>query len=255
MNPRAFAGGWRAALAAAAVVSAARPLLRVGPAPGRPATLEELVARRAAFLTEYQNAAYAGRYTALVERVAAREREVAPGSSRLAEAVARAHFKLLAYKDEYEVARLYTNGELERQLEREFEGGYSLTVHLAPQFLPGFLAPRDGRTGRIRKWEIPAALILPVFRGMARLRFLRGTPFDPFGWTAHRRLERELVRAYEARVAELVAGLAAGNLDLAAQIAGLPEQIRGFDTVKEQSLAQVREKEQELLAAFRALTP
>jgi indolepyruvate ferredoxin oxidoreductase len=255
MNKRAFAWGRLAALDAAAVEAAARPLLREAPAPGRPATLEELVARRAAFLTEYQNAAYAGRYAALVERVAAREREIARGSSRLAETVARAHFKLLAYKDEYEVARLYTNGELERQLEREFEGRYSLSVHLAPQFLPGFLAPRDGRTGRVRKWEIPARLILPAFRVMARLRFLRGTPFDPFGWTAHRRLERELVAGYEARIAELVAGLSAGNLDLAAQIAALPEQIRGFDTVKEQSLAQVREKEQELLAAFRALTP
>jgi indolepyruvate ferredoxin oxidoreductase len=254
MNKRAFAWGRLAAFDPAAVEAAARPLLREAPAPERQVPLEELVARRAAFLTEYQNAAYARRYAALVERVAARERAIAPGSSRLAEAVARADFKLLAYKDEYEVARLYTNGELERQIELEFEGGYALSVHLAPQFLPGFLAPRDGRTGRVRKWEIPAWLILPIFRVMARLRFLRGTPFDPFGWTAHRRLERELATGYEARIAELLAGLSAGNLDLASQIAGLPEQIRGFDTVKEQSLAQVREKEQELLAAFRALT-
>ncbi len=254
MNRRAFAWGRLAAHDLAAVERAARPLLRER-APEREATLEEIVARRAAFLTDYQNAAYAKRYAVLVERVAAREREVAPGSTRLAEAVAHAWFKLLAYKDEYEVARLYTNGELERQLEREFEGDYRLSVHLAPQFLPGFLAPRDPETGRIRKWAIPGAIMFPAFRVMAALRFLRGTPFDPFGRTLHRRLERKLIEEYEARTSELLAALCPGNLDVAVEIGSLPEQIRGFDTVKERSLAQVREKEKELLAGFRLRAP
>jgi indolepyruvate ferredoxin oxidoreductase len=252
MNKLALAWGRLAALDPAAIEAAARPLLREAPA-ADPA-LDEIVARRTAFLTDYQNAAYARRYSALVERVAAREREIAPGSTRLAEAVARADFKLLACKDEYEVARLYTNGDLQRQLERELEGDYALSVHLAPQFLPGFLAPRDPRTGRVRKWELPAWLVFPAFRAIAALRGLRGTPFDPFGWTAHRRLERRLVGEYEARVAELLGALAPGNLDVAVEIAGLPEQIRGFDVVKERSLAHVREKEKELLAAFRLRT-
>ena len=152
------------------------------------------------------------------------------------------------------MARLYTNGDLQRQLEREFEGDYALSVHLAPQFLPGFLAPRDPRTGRVRKWEIPAWIMFPAFRVMAALRGLRGTPFDPFGRTEHRRLERRLVDEYEARIAEILGALSPGNLEVAVEIAALPEQIRGFDTVKERSLAQVREKEQELLAAFHLRT-
>jgi indolepyruvate ferredoxin oxidoreductase len=252
MNKLAFAWGRLAAFDLAAVEAAARPLLREAPAPGRDASLGEIVARRSAFLTEYQNAAYARRYAALVERVAAREKEIARDGSRLAEAVARSYFKLLAYKDEYEVARLYTSGSLESQLEREFEGDYRLSVHLAPQFLPNLLAPRDPRTGRVRKWEIPGWLMLPAFRAMAALRFLRGTPFDPFGRTAHRRLERRLVEEYEARIQQLLASLTRENREVAVEIAGLPEQIRGFDTVKERSIEQVREKEQELLAAFGA---
>jgi indolepyruvate ferredoxin oxidoreductase len=253
MNKLAFAWGRLAAFDPAALEAVARPALRES-APGRDASLEEVVARRSALLEQYQDAAYARRYAGLVERVAAREAEVAPGSARLAGAVARSYAKLLAYKDEYEVARLYTNGDLERQLEREFEGGWSLSVHLAPQFLPGFLAPRDARTGRVQKWELPGWLVLPGFRVLAALRFLRGTPFDPFGRTAHRRLERRLVGEYEARIGELLAGLSPENLESAVAIANLPEQIRGFDTVKEQSLAQVRDKERELLAAFAAQT-
>jgi indolepyruvate ferredoxin oxidoreductase len=252
MNKLAFAWGRLAAFDLAAVEAAARPLLREAPAPGRDSTLEEIVARRSAFLTEYQNQAYARRYAGLVEHVAAREKQIAPDGSRLAETVARAYFKLLAYKDEYEVARLYTSGSLESQLEREFEGDYRLSVHLAPQFLPNLLAPRDPRTGRVRKWEIPGWLMLPAFRAMAALRFLRGTPFDPFGRTAHRRLERSLVEEYEARIQQLLASLTRENREVAVEIAGLPEQIRGFDTVKERSIEQVREKEQELLAAFGA---
>jgi indolepyruvate ferredoxin oxidoreductase len=251
MNKLAFAWGRLAAFDPAAVEAAARPLLREAPAASE-ATLAAIVARRSELLEAYQDAAYARRYAAFVERVAACEAEVAPGSARLAGAVARGYAKLLAYKDEYEVARLYTNGELERQLEREFEGGWSLSVHLAPQFLPAFLAPRDARTGRVRKWELPGWLVLPGFRVLAKLRFLRGTPFDPFGRTAHRRLERRLPEEYAATIEGLLASLRPENLEVAVAIAELPDRIRGIDTVKERSLAQVREKEQELLASFRA---
>ena len=183
-NLRALAWGRLAAHDFAAVERAARPGLR--PAETAPATaLEAIVARRVEFLTAYQNAAYARRYAELVERAAACERERTPGASGLAEAVARYYFKLLAYKDEYEVARLWTDGSFRQQLEREFESWERIELHLAPQIAN----PRDPDTGRARKWILGPW----VFRGLACSRSsssCAATPLDPFGWTAHRRRER-----------------------------------------------------------------
>jgi indolepyruvate ferredoxin oxidoreductase len=247
MNRRALAWGRLAAHDLAAVEEAARPALRASQAQAPARALEEVVERRVELLLGYQGARLARRYRALVERVAARERERAPGREGLALAVARSYAKLLAYKDEYEVARLYTDGEFARQLAAEFEGGYRLQIHLAP---PWSLNPRDPLTGRHRKWTI-GAWIFPLLRLLARGRILRGTPFDPFGWTAHRRLERQLVRDYETRVDELLEGLSPESFDLAVEIARIPELVRGFDSVKEEQLAHARAKEQELLAAFR----
>jgi len=226
------------------VERAARPGLRAEPAAA--ATLEELIAHRVDFLTRYQDARYARRYQEQIARVAARERERTPGRDGLARAVARYYAKLLAYKDEYEVARLFTDGSFRAQLEREFEGDYRLEIHLAPQIGN----PRDRDTGRARKlalgsWAFPALALL------ARFRFLRGTPFDPFGWTAHRRRERALVREYEATLEELLAGISPETHELAVAIASLPEQIRGFDLVKERHLAEAAARQAELLASFR----
>jgi indolepyruvate ferredoxin oxidoreductase len=214
-------------------------------------TLDEIVAHRTELLTRYQDAQYAARYRALVARVADREKAVAPGSDTLARAVARHYAKLLAYKDEYEVARLYTDGSFAAQVAREFEGEVRLQLHLSPQFLPAWLAPRDPETGHVRKWRIPTALIFPFFRALRPLVQLRGTPLDPFGWTAHRRFERRLVAEYEATVAELLDGLCAENLPVAVEIASLPEHVRGFDDVKERQHEAARAKQAELLAAFR----
>jgi len=244
-NKRALAWGRLAAHDLAAVERVARPALRPAAA-GRASSLDEVVARRVAFLTGYQDAALARRYAALVERAAARERERAPGRSGLALAVARYYAKLLAYKDEYEVARLYSDGSFRAQLEREFEGDYRLEIHLAPQIAN----PRDPDTGRARK----LALGPWMFRAlalMARFRFLRGTPLDPFGWTAHRRRERALIREYEATLEELLAGLSPETHELAVAIASLPEQIRGFDLVKERHLVDAQAKQAELLAGLR----
>jgi indolepyruvate ferredoxin oxidoreductase len=249
-NLRAFAWGRLAAHDRAAVDAAAKPLLE-GRAEPETRTLDALVAHRADFLGAYQSAAWAQRYRDFVARVAARERSLGDGRDDLARAVARYLFKLMAYKDEYEVARLYTDGSFRRQLEREFEGDYRLRIHLSPQFLPGFLAPRDPETGRVKKWSIPAPLMLAGFRVLAALRRLRGTPFDVFGWGAHRRLERRLIDEYRQTVEELLEGLSAENRPLAVEIASLPEHVRGFDSVKERHLAEVREKERELLAAYR----
>jgi indolepyruvate ferredoxin oxidoreductase len=251
MNRRALAWGRLLAHDPAAVERITAPLLRGG-APDAPAqTLDALVAHRSALLTAYQDARYAERYRAFVARVAERERAVAPGSDALARAVAHAYAKLLAYKDEYEVARLYTDGSFAAQLAREFEGEVRLQLHLSPQFLPAWLAPRDPETGHVRKWRIPTALIFPFFRALRPLKRLRGTPLDPFGWTRHRRFERRLVAEYEATVAELLDGLGRENLATAALIASLPEHVRGFDDVKERQAEAARAKQAELLAAFR----
>jgi indolepyruvate ferredoxin oxidoreductase len=253
-NKRALAWGRLAAHDLAAVQRAAQPPSR-GSAPPEADTLEALIERRAAFLTQYQDAAYAARYRALVERVAARERAVTgePRELPLATAVAQSYAKLLAVKDEYEVARLYTDGEFRKQIESEFEGDYRIELHLAPPRMPvidWFLDRKEASTGRTKKIAF-GSWIFAFLGVLARFKFLRGTPFDPFGRVAHRRLERQLARDYEARVEELVDGLSRDNLDVAVEIAKLPEHVRGFESVKERALEAARAKEEELLASFR----
>jgi indolepyruvate ferredoxin oxidoreductase len=251
MNRRALAWGRLLAHDPAAVEQIVKPLLRGGAGAPLATTLDEIVAHRTELLTRYQDAKYAERYRSLVARVAEREKAASPGSDALARAVARGYAKLLAYKDEYEVARLYTDGSFAAQVAREFEGEVRLQLHLSPQFLPAWLAPRDPETGHVRKWRIPTRLIFPFFRALRPLRRLRGTPFDPFGWTAHRRWERRLIAEYEGTVAELVDGLTPENLPTALEIASLPEHVRGFDDVKERQHEEARHKQSELLAAFR----
>jgi indolepyruvate ferredoxin oxidoreductase len=209
-------------------------------------SLDELVARRVAFLTGYQDARYAKRYADLVARVRQVESERAPGSTDLAEAVVRYAFKLMAYKDEYEVARLYTSGEFRRRLEQQFEGDYTLRFHLAPPLL----ARKDAQ-GHLVKREF-GPWVFTAFRVLAKLRFLRGSPLDVFGYTAERRGERALVGRYFATVERLLDGLDAGNAALAAQIASVPEDIRGYGHVKEAHLAAARRRESALLARWQA---
>jgi indolepyruvate ferredoxin oxidoreductase len=243
MNRRALAWGRLAAVDLEAVRRAAGAAL---PAPPAERSLEALVAHRAELLTGYQDARYAARYRALVERVAERERAVCGEPLRLAPAVARYAYKLMAYKDEYEVARLWSDGSFRARLEREFESWDTVRLHLAPQLFN----PRDRDTGRARKWEL-GPWALRAMGLLARFRFLRGTPFDPFGWTAHRRLERQLVREYEAVVEELLARLRPETRELSVRIASVPESIRGFDLVKERHLEQARARQAELLAELR----
>ncbi len=202
---------------------------------------------RERFLAGYQNAAYAARYRALVERVAAAEARLAPGRGELVAAVTRYYFKLLAYKDEYEVARLHAGAEFGQLLAATFAGRFRLRFHLAP---PG-LARRDPASGEPRKTSV-GGWLLPVFGVLARLRFLRGTPFDPFGYQAERRLERRLIADYERLVDELLAGLSPAQHALAVELASLPEQIRGYGHVKARHLATVEKRQAELLGRFRA---
>jgi len=246
MNKRALSWGRLAAVDREAVERAARPALR-SDAAAAPPSLDDVVAKRAGFLTAYQSAAYAERYRAGVLEVATRERaRWGPGATPLASAVARYFFKLLAYKDEYEVARLWTDGSFRAQLDREFSGWKRIELQLAPQLMN----PRDPDTGRAKKRTL-GPWVFAALRAMAFFKFLRGTPLDPFGWTAHRRRERALIGDYEATLDALLAGLAPDNRDLAVEIASLPEGIRGYDLVKDRHLADVESKQRELLDAFR----
>jgi indolepyruvate ferredoxin oxidoreductase len=210
-------------------------------------TLEQLIEDRAARLADYQSRSYANRYRKLVERARAAEAAVPgkDGDLPFTWAVARNYHKLLAYKDEYEVARLYTDGAFREALEQQFEGDYSLSFHLAPPLL----ARRHPDTGRLMKREF-GPWVLKAFGVLAKLRFLRGTPLDLFGYTAERRMERQLIADYEKRIDGLLRQLNADNQDVAAEIAGLPEFIRGFGHVKELNLAAVRRREAELLERF-----
>ncbi|MCG8592264.1 MAG: indolepyruvate ferredoxin oxidoreductase family protein [Proteobacteria bacterium] len=249
MNRRALAWGRLAAHDLAAVEKLVRGNALQDRDTGRLETLQEIVADRVERLTAYQDAATARHYRETVERVATAERGIAD-DDRLARAVARYLFKLTAYKDEYEVARLYVSESFRRQLDAQFEGNYQFRVHLRPQIL----FPRDRDTGRARKLRV-GRWFFPVLRLMAALKFLRGTPLDLFGRTPHRRLERRLAADYRETVDALVKDLTPENHELAVEIASIPELIRGFDTVKEAQLEAARAKEAELRDAYRRATP
>jgi indolepyruvate ferredoxin oxidoreductase len=249
-NRRTFSWGRLAAHDQAAVEATARPLMTAPDEADIATTLDEAVARRSTYLTDYQDAEYAERYADLVSRVAAVERERAKGLSGLADRVARSYFRLLAYKDEYEVARLYTDGAFLAKLENQFEGDYRLIFHLAPPLF----APRDPESGELKKLNF-GPWVFRAFKLLARLKGLRGGPWDLFGRTEERRRERALIAEYEAVVAELVAGLSPDNHALALEIAALPEGIRGFGHVKERAIAEAKAREAELMALYRSPAP
>jgi indolepyruvate ferredoxin oxidoreductase len=195
-------------------------------------TLETLVARRREFLTAYQDTAYADAYAAFVERV--RQAESPLGKTTLSEAVARYLFKLMAYKDEYEVARLHTETGFREKIDAMFEGDYKVHYHLAPP-----LTARRNDKGELQKKKFGPAMHL-AFRVLSTLRGLRGTPFDIFGRTEERKTERALIAEYRASIEQVLAALGADNHALAVEIARIPEQIKGFGHVKERNLAAAR---------------
>src|SRR5579871_2187932 len=194
-------------------------------------TLDEQIALRAEFLTDYQDKAYADRYLAAVNKVRKAETATAPASTELTEAVAKNLFKLMAYKDEYEVARLYTDGNFAKKLSEKFDGDFQLKFHLAPPIL----AKRD-KAGRLQKKEY-GGWMLHAFRLFARLKFLRGTSYDPFGRTAERQMERRLVEDYFAMIDQRTAALTAAQLPHLAKLARIPEMIRGYGHIKEANIA------------------
>jgi indolepyruvate ferredoxin oxidoreductase len=213
-------------------------------------TLEDAIEKRAEFLTSYQDEAYAERYRQRIARVARLESRVRPGSTALTDAVARSYFKLLAYKDEYEVARLYTETGFIESLRRNFGSGFDLKFHLSPPLLTRI----DPSSGRPRKYEFGAWLLVPL-RVLARCKRLRGTRLDPFSYLRERRMERRLIEEYEALMEQLECELDEGEFDAAVELAALPQQIRGFGPVKENAVARYESQRRALLKRFASPRP
>jgi len=243
-NLKSFLWGRRAAVDLERVRRIATPadVIPIGQHLSR--NLDELVERREKLLTEYQDAAYAARYRSLVDRVRRLEQERA-GSTKLAEAVARYYAKLLAYKDEYEVARLHSDPQFVARVREQFEGDYRFVYHLAPPLL----ARTDPRTGEPRKIQF-GPWMLAAMRVLARFKLLRGTALDPFGRTEERRMERALIAEYEQTIETLLARLTRDNVGLAVEIASLPDQIRGYGHIKAKNAAEARSKNAELMTRW-----
>jgi len=241
-SKQAFAWGRRAAHDLDAVVGATGSLHTT--LPDAPMRLDALVADRAQRLTAYQNAAYAGRYRRAIARIADVERHI-DAATPIALAAARTLYQLMAYKDEYEVARLFTDGSFRASLASQFEGDMKLQFHLSPPLW----ARRDPATGEPRKHAF-GGWMLGAFRMLATLRRLRGTPFDVFGRSEERRSERAQIVRYEALLERIAANLSTANAPLALDIARLPADIRGFGHVKARSAAIVEAKLAALLTEF-----
>ena len=203
-------------------------------------TLDELVAHRMAELTAYQNAAYAARYKSLVDNVTATD----PGSDQaFTMAVARYAYKLMAYKDEYEIARLYTDGRFEKAMAEQFTGDFRIKMNLAPPLI----AKRDPETGNLKKQEFKSWM-LHAMKLLARFKGLRGTAFDIFGYSEERKMERALINEYFTTIEELLPRLGEVDYTNAVAVATLPEQIRGFGHVKHTSMVAAAETRTDLLS-------
>jgi indolepyruvate ferredoxin oxidoreductase len=241
-NLAAFEWGRRCAhdLAAVQALFAARQVIEIVRKP----SVDELVARRVEFLTGYQDAAYAQRYRAVVDRVRAAESALGKGTA-LSEAVARYLFKLMAIKDEYEVARLHTDPAFTARIEGMFEGDYKLVHHLAPPAI----AKRNAKGELVKQPFGP--WVRSLFPWLARMKALRGTALDVFGRTEERRMERRLRADYEACIDELLKTLTPAKLALAAEIARIPEEIRGYGHVKERHVKAARAKWEGLMQKWR----
>ena len=224
----------------------ARVLGQAGVAAPKSASLEDLVASRASYLADYQDEALAERYRQRIAQIAEAERNKAPASSGLADAVARGYHKLLAYKDEYEVARLFTHPAFEAALSEQFEARGKLSFHLAPPLL----ARHDKATGEPRKMQF-GRWLLPVFRALSKGRRLRGTAWDVFGYTQERQLERQMIADYELLLDEIVRRLSPQTHATAVALARLPLDIKGFGHIKLRNYKSAKAREAALLAKLR----
>ncbi len=217
------------------------------PPASRSSGLDEMIARRIKHLTEYQNAAYAQRYQTMVQAVRNADQRQAPGITGLSEAVAVNYAKVLAFKDEYEVARQLSSAAFQRELKDQFSGDFTLEYHLAP---PVF-SRKDAVTGLPVKRTF-GPWVAPVLRLVAKLKFLRGRGLDPFAWSADRKLERRLIDLYEQVLHEVVADLSVENYAIATELAAFPDPIRGYGHVKQRSFEAALERLDQIRTEFQS---
>lgn len=239
MNIQAFQWGRLAAVNLSVVEEFAKKEIPVEADHVLSETLEEKIRRRYEFLVSYQNKAYADRYHHFIHNVIREENRL--GLTGLGEAVAQSYYRLLAIKDEYEVARLYTSGDFMRRLRQQFSGDFKLQFHLAPPLF----SRRDPHTGEFKK-STYGPWVFKVFKILAKGRTLRGTVWDVFGYTAERRMERQMVLDFEITMGKVLVQLTPKNHEIACQIAALPQEIRGFGHVKERNLKAARAVEEKL---------
>lgn len=207
--------------------------------------VDQVIQRRVSDLTAYQDAKYAAQYEALVKRVREAEASLGSGNNALTEAVARNLYKVMAYKDEYEVARLYTDGAWLANIKRQFTGDFKLKFHMAPPLI----SKRDPRTGHPQKREF-GPWMYKAMEMLARFKGLRGSKLDPFGYTEERRQERALIDQYRSHIEHILKGLNGDNLATAVEIAEVPKHIKGFGHIKERNLDQAQERWTLLMARF-----
>jgi indolepyruvate ferredoxin oxidoreductase len=207
-----------------------------------------MIERRVADLTEYQDRAYADRYAARVRRVRAAEAAALPGHTELTEAVGRYLYKLMAIKDEYEVARLHTQTGFLDRLNTMFEGDWKLAFNMAPPLF----AKRDKVTGVPRKQEF-GPWMLPALRLLARMKGLRGTQLDIFGRTEERRHDRAILAEYESLMDELCERITPENHAVAVELAAVPESIRGYGHIRARHISSAATRRQELMDQLNGL--
>jgi indolepyruvate ferredoxin oxidoreductase len=208
-------------------------------------SLDQLIAHRARHLAEYQNESLKSKYLVLVERV----RKAPASTDKLVRSVAHTYARLLAYKDEYEVARIYTRPEFLAGLADQFDGDYRIEFNLAPPFLPGTAADGRPKKRKFGPW------ITQAFRFLASLRRLRGTPFDLFGYSRDRQLERALIAEYETLAEVVLGALTPANADAAALLLNLHGEVRGFGPVKRDAAEKIRQRIEKLLHDYQAPSP
>jgi indolepyruvate ferredoxin oxidoreductase len=197
------------------------------------------------FLKEYQNTKYADQYKELVDYVKKYEQKIKIDKNNFSNAVAINYFKLMSYKDEYEVARLYSNNEFISKINNTFEGNFKINFHLAPPIFN----KKDKVTGNVLKMHF-GSWIMVLFKFIGIFKFLRGTYFDPFAYLDERKIERLLINDYKDRILEICSKLTKDNYTLAVEIASIPDQIRGFGYIKNRNIEIAKSCEDRLMSAF-----
>ena len=208
-------------------------------------TLESIVRDRTKFLTSYQDSKYANRYNTFVNKIISKDKSIPNDKDDLSKAAAKYFFKLMSYKDEYEVARLHTGNEIREYLDDKLEGNYKIEYSLAPPVLGG----RNKSTGKYPKRKLPSFTFY-IFKVLKHFKFLRGTIFDIFGFSKHRKIERDLIIEYENIILKILDNISIDNYEIAIKIASLPEQIKGYDVVKEKNIETTKILKEKYLNEF-----